>query len=113
MPSLTESTVEDAALTWLGELGYAVGHGRHHAPQTGQREKALFQSDAKPQSLPRQRDIRRALIEADLVDTALRDSAFLQSEAKPQVLSAAKSNMVALPGQLFYRFENEHAAVAA
>lgn len=34
---------------------------------------------AKPQSLPRQRDIRRALIEGDLVDC-----------------------MVALPGQLFY-----------
>jgi hypothetical protein len=57
---------------------------------------------SKPQSLPRQRDIRRALIEADLVDTALRDSAFLQSEASPQVLSKAKNNMVALPGQLFY-----------
>ena len=33
-------------------------------------------------------------------DTALRGSAFLQSEAKPQVLSKAKDNMVALPGQL-------------
>ncbi|WP_395718835.1 N-6 DNA methylase [Prosthecobacter sp.] len=47
-------------------------------------------------------DIRRALIEADLVDTALRDSAFTQSEAIPQVVSEAKDNMVALPGQLFY-----------
>lgn len=43
----------------------------------------------------------RALMEADLVDTALRDSAFPQSEATPQVLSKAKNNMVALPGQLF------------
>jgi hypothetical protein len=34
-------------------------------------------------------------------DTALRDGAFLQSEATPQVLSAAKNNRVALPGQLF------------
>jgi len=25
--SLTESTVEDAALTWFGELGYTIGHG--------------------------------------------------------------------------------------
>jgi hypothetical protein len=25
--SLTESIVEDAALTWFGELCYAVGHG--------------------------------------------------------------------------------------
>jgi hypothetical protein len=47
-------------------------------------------------------DIRRALVEADLVDTALRDSAFHQSKSTPQVLSEAKSNMVALPGQLFY-----------
>jgi type I restriction enzyme, R subunit len=30
--SLTESIVEDAALTWFGELGYAVGHGPHLAP---------------------------------------------------------------------------------
>ncbi len=36
------------------------------------------------------------------MDTALRDSAFPQSEAIPQVLSKAKNNMVALPGQLFY-----------
>jgi len=32
--SLNESIVEDAALTWFGELGYAVGHGPHH-DQTG------------------------------------------------------------------------------
>ena len=30
--SLTESTVEDAALEWFGELGYAVWHGPHLAP---------------------------------------------------------------------------------
>jgi hypothetical protein len=35
-------------------------------------------------------------------DTALRDGAFLQSEATPQVVSEAKNNIVALPGQLFY-----------
>ena len=40
--------------------------------------------------------------EAALVDIALRDSAFPQSEATSQVLSKAKNNMVALPGQLFY-----------
>ncbi len=27
--SLNESIVEDAALEWFGELGYAVGHGSH------------------------------------------------------------------------------------
>ena len=30
--TLTESIVEDAALTWFGELGYEVGHGPHIAP---------------------------------------------------------------------------------
>ena len=30
--SLNESMVEDAALEWFGELGYAVGHGPHPAP---------------------------------------------------------------------------------
>ena len=32
MPSLNESIVEDTALEWFGELGYAVGHGPHLAP---------------------------------------------------------------------------------
>jgi hypothetical protein len=30
--SLNESIVEDAALKWFGELGYAFGHGPHLAP---------------------------------------------------------------------------------
>ena len=46
--------------------------------------------------------IRQKMVENDLVDTALRDSAFPQSEAIPQVVSEAKDNMIALPGQLFY-----------
>ena len=29
---LNESIVEDAALTWLGEMGYALGHGPHITP---------------------------------------------------------------------------------
>ena len=29
--SLNESNVEDAALEWFGELGYAVGHGPHQS----------------------------------------------------------------------------------
>jgi type I restriction enzyme R subunit len=32
MSSLNESIVEDAALEWFGELGYAVGHGPQLAP---------------------------------------------------------------------------------
>ncbi len=30
--SLNESIVEDAALEWFGELGYAVSHGPQLAP---------------------------------------------------------------------------------
>ena len=30
--SLNESIVEDAALTWFGDLGYSVGHGPQLAP---------------------------------------------------------------------------------
>jgi len=32
MSTLNESIVEEAALTWFGELGYAVGHGPQLAP---------------------------------------------------------------------------------
>src|SRR5439155_2445978 len=32
MPTLDEAIVEDAALSWLGELGYAVAHAPHLAP---------------------------------------------------------------------------------
>jgi hypothetical protein len=31
--NLNESIVEDAALEWFGELGYAVGHGPHLAQE--------------------------------------------------------------------------------
>jgi hypothetical protein len=30
--SLTESIVDDAALTWFGEFGYPLGHGPHFMP---------------------------------------------------------------------------------
>lgn len=30
--SLNESTVEDAALEWFGELGYVIGHGPRVPP---------------------------------------------------------------------------------
>lgn len=32
MPELNKSIVEEAALEWFGELGYALGHGPHRAP---------------------------------------------------------------------------------
>jgi len=40
--SLTESIVEDAALTWFGELGYAVGHGPQMAPGEPAAERDAF-----------------------------------------------------------------------
>jgi type I restriction enzyme R subunit len=40
--SLNESIVEDAALEWFGELGYAVGHGPHLAPGEPASERDSF-----------------------------------------------------------------------
>jgi type I restriction enzyme R subunit len=39
---IDESHVEDAALGWFGELGYAVGHGPHLAPGEAAAERASF-----------------------------------------------------------------------
>jgi len=40
--SLNESIVEDAALTWFAELGYAVGHGPKIAPGEPAAERDSF-----------------------------------------------------------------------
>ena len=40
--SINESIVEDAALTWFRELGYAVGHGPQLAPGEQTAERASF-----------------------------------------------------------------------
>ena len=40
--SHNESTVEDAALEWFGELGYAIGHGPHLAPGEPAAERDSF-----------------------------------------------------------------------
>ena len=40
--SLNESILEDAALEWFGELGYAVGHGPHLAPGEPAAERDSF-----------------------------------------------------------------------
>jgi type I restriction enzyme R subunit len=40
--SLNESIVEDAALEWFGEFGYAVGHGPHLAPDEPAAERVSF-----------------------------------------------------------------------
>jgi type I restriction enzyme R subunit len=39
---LNESTVEDAALSWFKDLGYAVGHGPELAPGEPKAERATF-----------------------------------------------------------------------
>jgi len=49
--SLNESVVEDAALEWFGELGYAVGHGPHLAPDEPAAEREPERSgDSRRQS---------------------------------------------------------------
>ena len=40
--TMNESIVEDAALEWFGELGYAVGHGPHLAPGEPAAERDSF-----------------------------------------------------------------------
>jgi type I restriction enzyme R subunit len=40
--NLNESMVEEAALSWFGELGYAVGHGPHLAPGEPKAERDSF-----------------------------------------------------------------------
>ena len=42
MSTLNESIVEDAALTWFGELGYAIGHGTNMAPGEPAAERDSF-----------------------------------------------------------------------
>ena len=39
---MNESIVEEAALTWFGELGYAVGHGPQLAPGEPAAERDSF-----------------------------------------------------------------------
>ena len=40
--SLNESIVENAALEWFGELGYAVGHGPQIAPSEPAAERDSY-----------------------------------------------------------------------
>ncbi len=42
MSALNESIVEEAAMTWFGELGYAIGHGRNMAPCEPAAERDSF-----------------------------------------------------------------------
>ncbi len=67
--SLNESIVEDAALTWFGELGYAVGHGPQLAPGEPAAERDGFgevvQVDRLREAIPQSRTL------ATLRDTLL------------------------------------------
>ena len=40
--TLNESVVEDAALVWFADLGYAIGHGPHIAPGEPAAERDTF-----------------------------------------------------------------------
>ena len=40
--SLNESIIEDAALTWFGELGYAITHSPNIAPSEPSKERDTF-----------------------------------------------------------------------
>ena len=40
--NFNESTVEEAALSWFEDLGYAIGHGPHMAPGEPKAERDLF-----------------------------------------------------------------------
>lgn len=42
MSQINESIVEDAALSWFGELGYTIGHGPHVAPGEPAAERDSF-----------------------------------------------------------------------
>jgi type I restriction enzyme R subunit len=69
---LNESIVEDAALEWFGELGYAVGHGPHLAPGEPAAERDSF---GKVVLVGRLREVIRRLnpvIPAEAREEALR-----------------------------------------
>ena len=63
-------------------VGFVLADGPKSSNHFGEctARSAPSKPKAKPQSLPMQRNIRRALIEADHVDTALCDSASHQRD---------------------------------
>ena len=75
-----------------GATGFVLANGSMSSNQSGDcpARSAIKTTKDKPQSLPRQRDIRRTLVEANLVEC-----------------------MVALPGQLFASTEKLNVALAA
>ena len=47
MTNLNESILEDAALSWLDELGYAIAHGPHIDPGEPATEPACAHADRR------------------------------------------------------------------
>ena len=70
MTTITESDVEDAALTWLGDLGWQVTHGPDIAPDTPSAERTDYSEVVLAQRL---RD-SLARLNPDLPITALEDA---------------------------------------
>ena len=66
----TETATGFQHLAPQGMAGFVLANGSMSSNQSGDcpARSAYSKPKAKPQSLPRQRDIRRALIEADLLD---------------------------------------------
>ena len=72
MTTFTESEVEDAALEWLGELGWKVAHGPHIAPHAANSERVDYTEVILEQRL---RDALARLnptLPAEAVEDALR-----------------------------------------
>lgn len=80
-PTASEAFLQVASVARDNMAGFVLANGSMSSNQSGDcpARSAMKTPKAKLQGLPRQREIRKALIEADLVDC-----------------------MVALPGQLFY-----------
>ena len=72
MSTFTESIVEDAALAWLGNLGYKVLHG----PDISAGEPAAERSDLNYREVVLERRLRQALghLNPDLPAEALEDA---------------------------------------
>jgi len=45
--TLNESIVENAALTWFGKLGYAIGHGPKMAPSEAAESACAMHADKR------------------------------------------------------------------
>jgi type I restriction enzyme R subunit len=84
--SLNESIVEDAALEWFGELGYAVGHGPQLAPGEPAAERDSFEEAVL---VGRLRDAIRRLNPA--IPEAAREEA-LRKVLRPDTASLTGNN---------------------